>query len=263
MQSVTLLKLGGSLITDKSRPLTPRMETLVRLAEEIQRAGLIGSLILGHGSGSFGHVTAAKHSIHLGVETAEQVEGVAATQNHTHRLHRLVMETLWKAGNQVFSIVPSSNLTAVAARPEAFAVAPVLGALRLGLVPVTFGDVVIDSEWGASICSTEQVFEALVESLGASGTRVERVLWLGATDGIHDAAGVTVAEIHAGNRPEMLAAAGVAAGEDVTGGMRLRLETACRLADRGIPSWIGNGLEPGRLLAALQGEDVLGTLVLP
>jgi len=261
--AVTLVKLGGSLITDKSRPLTPRIETLERLAEEIRDAGEAGSLVLGHGSGSFGHVAAAEHAIHHGVDGPDEIQGVTDTQVHAHRLHRLVVDTLWKAGNRPFSVAPSSCMVATAGRPGAFPVVPLLGALRLGLSPVVFGDVVMDDQWGASICSTEEVFESMVEALTAAGVEVSRVLWLGATDGVYGASGETVETVDAGNRAETLEAARGSAAEDVTGGMRLRLETACRLADRGVPSWIGNGLVPGRLHQALLIGDAPGTVVVP
>ncbi len=274
-RELTLVKLGGSLITDKALPLTPRIETLGRLAEEIHRGavsgtdvkGASGSLVIGHGSGSFGHVTAAQHRVHLGARDAEQVAGVAATQVHAHRLHRLVVETLWKAGCRPFSIAPSSNLMASAGRPGPFDTRPVTSALDLGLLPVTFGDVVMDSEWGASICSTEEAFESLVAGLEGTGWRVTRILWMGVTDGIYDANGSTVAEIGAANVETVLGGLSTgrdrAAGEDVTGGMRLRLETAWRLAERGIESWILDGLRPGALHDALAGRRTSGTAVSP
>ncbi|MEE9188865.1 MAG: hypothetical protein V3U36_05795, partial [Anaerolineales bacterium] len=79
-QSLTLLKLGGSLITDKSRPRTLRLETLVRLADEIasalqQRPSL--RLIIGHGAGSYGHVSAKQHGTRQGVHTPNQWRGFA------------------------------------------------------------------------------------------------------------------------------------------------------------------------------------------
>jgi isopentenyl phosphate kinase len=263
MRELTLVKLGGSLITDKTRPLTPRVETLARLADEIAGSGREGSLIVGHGSGSFGHVAAARHGIRDGARTADEIAGVAATQVHAHRLHRLVVETLWRAGCRPFSCAPSSALVATAGRPGTFHVAPVVAALELGLLPVTLGDVVMDTAWGASICSTEQAFEALVAALAAAGHEVERVLWMGDTDGVLDASGASVPSIDARNAAAVERGLGTAAGQDVTGGIGLRLATARRLAERGIESWILDGLEPGVLAAALAGRRVSGTRVAP
>ena len=38
MPDILLLKLGGSLITEKARPETPRLEVIARLAREIAAA---------------------------------------------------------------------------------------------------------------------------------------------------------------------------------------------------------------------------------
>jgi isopentenyl phosphate kinase len=59
---MVFLKLGGSLITVKSQPHTPRLEALERLGQEIAQARLHNpnlQILLGHGSGSFGHVAPA------------------------------------------------------------------------------------------------------------------------------------------------------------------------------------------------------------
>ena len=89
------LKLGGSLITDKQRPRTPRPEVLSRLAGEIGRALKAQpkiSLVLGNGAGSFGHVTAKKYGTRQGVRTEQEWKGfaeiwreAAGPQLHGHR----------------------------------------------------------------------------------------------------------------------------------------------------------------------------------
>ena len=218
-------------------------------------------MIVGHGSGSFGHVTAAQHQVHLGARSDEQVEGVAATQAHAHRLHRLVAETMWKAGCRPFSFAPSSSVVATGGDAQKIDARPIAAALELGLVPVVFGDVVMDNEWGASICSTERAFEMVISALRSLGWGVSRVIWAGETEGIYDREGVTIPRIDSGNVDDITASLEGASGEDVTGGIRLRLETAWRLAEDGVESLIINGLEPEILAGALAGRDVPATCV--
>ena len=64
MKPVVLVKLGGSLITRKDRPDTARREVIARLAAEIAEAWprVAGSLVLGHGSGSFGQTNGSSGS---------------------------------------------------------------------------------------------------------------------------------------------------------------------------------------------------------
>jgi len=284
---VTLLKLGGSLLTEKTQVDAVRPAVLARLAAEIaESAAADGApvaaggpgpaaaaaaagprrapLVLAHGSGSFGHVAARRHGIAAGLHGAAQLPGVSLTQERAAALHWQVCAALAVAGLHPFSLAPSSSVVAAGGRPLAIAVEPLLLALARGLLPVLYGDVVMDREQGVAICSTERLFELLARELPAHGTRVRRVLWLGETDGVYDADGRTVDRLVAGDlarRGELRGAIGAAAGTDVTGGMLHRVETALALAARGIPSLIANGTTPGLLAAALRGEPVRGTEV--
>lgn len=262
---VVLVKLGGSLITDKTRPETARVEVIGRLAGEIAQVLDETSmpLIVGHGSGSFGHVAAAASGIHQGVQEPSQLAGVSATQGQAFELHRLVMTALRQAGVPVFSVVPSSCLVADGGHPDRVWPAPLLAVLELGMVPVVFGDVVMDRQWGASICSTESLFLALTPALGSHGIFVRRVVWLGGTDGVLDERGAAIAEIGLSEIDGMLAGLKGAAGTDVTGGIRHRLDAAGALARHGVASWIGDGGRVGALREGIEDTAGHGTRVLP
>ncbi len=67
MPDLVVVKLGGSLITDKRTDSTLRPEVLARLCREIAagREQLEESLMVTHGSGSFGHVAARRHEYEL------------------------------------------------------------------------------------------------------------------------------------------------------------------------------------------------------
>jgi isopentenyl phosphate kinase len=266
MRDVVLLKLGGSLITDKGGEEAPRREVIARLAGEIAEAISGGkapfSLLVAHGSGSFGHVAARRHGIGRGPLSAEQLAGACRTQERAAVLHQIVVAALIEAGAPAFSIAPSSCVVAAAGRPVEIAVEPLLLALRRGLLPVLYGDVVLDREWGASICSTERLFRLLARPLQSGEFKIRRAVWLGETDGLRDAAGHTVPRVTAATFAAAQEAIGAPAGTDVTGGMRHRLETALELAGQGIPSLLANGLTPGLLAQALRDERVTGTEVL-
>lgn len=265
LNQIHLVKFGGSLITDKTRPETPRLEVIERLAEEVWQRVREASvpLVIGHGSGSFGHVAAHDSGIHEGVRDPAQILGVSTTQGQAFRLHQLVVSALRDAGVAAFSVVPSSCLVAQGGQADQVWPEPLLAALELGLVPVVFGDVVMDRSWGASICSTEEVFLALAPALGSRGVFVRRVVWLGATDGILDDKGQAIPEIPCSELVAVTGGLEGAAGTDVTGGIRLRLQAAGSLAQQGIASWIGDGRRPGALLEGLEDTAKHGTRILP
>ncbi len=266
MPDVVLVKLGGSLLTDKRGEGVARRGVIERLAGEIATAlpTMAGPrsaerLILGHGSGSFGHVAAARAGLGRGPYDGK-VDGIADTQDQAARLHRLVVGALVAAGVPAFTWAPSSALTATAGKPAAGgAVEPLLAALDRALVPVTYGDVVIDRRWGAVIFSTETVLHYLIGRLRRRGHAVRRLLWLGETAGVYDREGRTIPRIDAASYRRVLKLVDAPAGTDVTGGMLLRLETARALARLGIESWIFDGTVPGLLAAALAGDPVPGT----
>lgn len=258
LTDVVLVKLGGSLITDKARPETPRLEVIRRLAEEITDQGPF-RMILGHGSGSFGHVAASQYGIANGIRSADQLPGVPLTQQRAAALNRLIVEALSDAGALPFSIAPSSCLVSAGRRPASFEAEPLVLAFQRGLLPVLYGDVVMDREGGISIASTEQVFEIVARCLLDRGWTIRRALWLGETDGLYDGAGQTIPHLSAARLKEASRFIGDPKGTDVTGGMRLRLDTALTLAKMGIPSLLLNGLTPGLLGKALRGEAVPGT----
>jgi len=81
-RELTFIKLGGSLLTDKRQAGSFHAEVVGRLAGELEETARSspGGLLVGHGSGSFGHATADEHRIHPGEIRSEQLPGVVATQ---------------------------------------------------------------------------------------------------------------------------------------------------------------------------------------
>jgi isopentenyl phosphate kinase len=262
IREVMLVKLGGSLITDKRRPGSLRDEVLERLAGELA-AGLplarqrgVG-VVLGHGSGSFGHVAAAESGFAGGPPNAEQAAAVSRTQARAAELHRHVVEALLAAGLSPYSIAPSSALTLASGEPAAFSRRLLSWALDRGLLPVLYGDVAPDLDDGVAICSTETALRAAELVLGHEGSRVRLALWLGETAGLLDEAGETIPELD----PRQRWKAGAAAGTDVTGGMEHRLRSCRELARRGVPSLLADGTVSGLLESALRGEPIAGTRI--
>ncbi len=269
---VTLVKLGGSLITDKTKPRAAARERLRRLAAEIAAGWSGNGLVIGHGSGSFGHPEASAAGLAGGargrrLDPAAAPAGIARTQSAAFELHRLVVAGLVDAGVPAYSQPASGFLVAAAGEPRGVPPAPMAAALRQGLVPVTMGDVLIDSERCASIASTETVFEFLVGALGRLDIDVRRAVWLGVTAGVLDAGGDPIPHIDRSTIESASAAAGGSAATDVTGGMAHRLAAAWRLARCGVESLIADGRQPGLLESVLRHParrtDVAGTLVSP
>ncbi|HHH82784.1 MAG TPA: isopentenyl phosphate kinase family protein [Chloroflexi bacterium] len=251
--NLIFLKLGGSLITQKDEPETPRPETIARLAQELRRAleRQPLTMLIGHGSGSFGHAAAARLGVHQDKPTLGAWGEYAEIWRAAHRLHMLVLKALWREGLPAISYPPSVSALAEGGRLISMAHAPIQRSLESGLLPITMGDVVFDDEWGAVIVSTEQVFAYLAGRL-----RPRRVLLAGSALGV----------LRPGSRPaeiyEILTRRDFTAmhfdappGADVTGGMASKVEISLDLAERlpGAEVRIFSAEEPDALLDVLIG----------
>lgn len=223
-----MVKLGGSVITDKKRPETPRPEVLRRLAQEVAaaRASQPGlQLVLGHGSGSFGHIAAVKYGTHRGAVDAQGWHGFAHVAAAAARLNRLVADTFLDAGVPVWSLQPSASARCRAGKLVSLESAPVHEALAHGLVPLIYGDVALDDVQGATIISTEQILEYLAASL-----RPARLIFVGVVDGVFEddplrnPSARPVPHIDPGNWPAVRQALGGSHAADVTGGMAAKVE---------------------------------------
>ena len=261
---IVLLKLGGSLITDKTRPGVARHAAIRRLAEElasVSKQPRGPRLVVGHGSGSYGHVAASDGGLTPGADLRKRLDAISGTQHRAAELHRLVVATLVKAGARPFSFAPSSFLCAVGGRAGRPFVEPIFEALDLGLLPVVYGDVVLDRKRGAVIVSTEELFLLLAKEARRRRNPVSRAVWLGETDGVRDETGGTIARLSAATALRAARRVTGASGVDVTGGMALRLRAASALAKAGISSSIVDGRKAGAIAAAISGRALGGTRV--
>ncbi len=255
------LKFGGSLITDKHRPMTPLPERIAALAEAIAQARAREPqlrLVLGHGSGSFGHAVAQRHGTRQGVRDAEGWQGFAAVWHAAAQLNRLVVDALHQAGLPAVAFPPSAGVIAENGRISTWDLRPLQAALEAGLLPVVYGDVAFDTVRGGTIVSTEEVFAYLAEVL-----RPKRIFIAGVEPGVwadYPHCTRLVPEI----TPQTLESLGIAlqgsAAADVTGGMAAKVRDMLALAEQipGLEILIFGGTPP-RVRDALLGKPVPGT----
>lgn len=254
--NLQFLKLGGSLITDKNRPQTARAEVLERLAEEIalarqQQPDL--RLVLGHGSGSFGHVPAQRYGTRQGVHTSQEWLGFVEVWRAAGQLNRLVVDACLSVDLPVLAFAPSACIQAEDGMVAAWNLEPLKRALQAGLIPLVFGDVVFDRQRGGTILSTEDLFAFLAKEL-----RPRRVLLAGQEAGVYGdfpACTQLLPLIHPADWAELSHGITGSAAMDVTGGMRSKVEHSLALvqANPDLEVCIFSGEQPGLVLQALCG----------
>jgi isopentenyl phosphate kinase len=256
-----LVKLGGSVITDKARPLAFRSQVARRLARELAPSMGEG-LLLVHGAGSFGHVRAAEYDLAHGLRDADQVRGAAIVQRDVRDLNLRVIDALLDAGIPAVSIPAGSFLELQGGRMAHFDAVPFQRAHARGLVPVTFGDVLMDTETGVSIASGDLLMASL-----AAVFRPELSVFVTKVDGVFEGdPSDPNARLMRSVSPDGARFADASSGDgvaDVTGSMRGKLAEAFQVAASSKDTWIIGGGRPGRLRALLEGRRVKGTRVLP
>jgi isopentenyl phosphate kinase len=258
---LVFVKLGGSVITDKTRPQTARTEVIARLAREVARALRSRPdlrLVMGHGSGSFGHVTARRYGTRQGVHTPADWQGFAEVAAVAARLNGLVTDLFLEAGVSAWSLQPSASAWCRKGELVSMAVSPVERALAQGLVPLLRGDVALDQIQGGTIISTEQIFSFLAHRLLPT-----RMILVGAVDGVYEAdpldalTAKSVPRISSANWAAVREMLGGSHATDVTGGMLAKVEEMVNLA-QDLPQLtvhIVSGEQSGMLEAMLLSPD--------
>jgi isopentenyl phosphate kinase len=245
---VRVLKIGGSILTDKGCERGALPMEIERVAREV--ASRPHHLVLVHGAGSFGHIPAKQY----GLPQRFSPEGLRVTHESVVRLNRLVLEALAKAGVEALPVHPLSCLILSGGRIESFATEPIKKMLEDGIMPILHGDVAMDLTQRAGIVSGDQLVSHLARALKAEvvavGCNVDGVLF----------SGRPMAEVKRSDLPLIEGAIGGSAGIDVTGGMKGKLDELLDLADMGMSSMIFNGSKEGNIVRALRGEAI-GTKV--
>lgn len=258
MRKMQVLKLGGSVVTYKNKYFSPNHDNIARLAKEIAKSKL-KSLIVVHGGGSFGHPLAKKYNISNGLENNNQLIGFSETHQAMIELNQQIVNTLLKTGVAAFSISASSMFITKSKRLVDFDLSIINKCIETGLIPVMYGDTVLDSEQGFAILSGDQLVTKLAIKLKA-----ERVIF-----GI-DVDGIFTSDPKTDNTAKLIKKLSInninidtekTAYNDVTGGMSGKVFEAKKAVEAGANVIFINALKEGRVRDALIGEKVIGTLL--
>lgn len=258
------LKLGGSLITDKRVAGHFQSEIVQRTAHEIAAAcaaQLELQLVIGHGSGSFGHVAAQKYGTANGVYSPADWRGFAEVATTARALNALMMDVLHAVNLPVFGIQPSATAACHNGELHSLELTPIRAALDHGLIPVLYGDVALDDVRGGAIISTEALFFFLAEHL-----HPDRIFLLGEVEGVYGADGAIIPRITPRTFGQFAGALGGSHGTDVTGGMAAKVRSMVGLVTRlpNLQICICGGTQPGqvaRYLTMARNDELPGTMI--
>jgi len=191
---VTVLKLGGSVVTEKDRDETVDGPALDRAAAAVAEArsdangdgsgretGAVDDLVIVHGGGSFGHPNAAE----WGVTTEEGTrdpDGVLAIHGAMTTLNKFVLRRLRDEGVPAVPVHPLSAAHRGADAELTLPTGQVRTLLDEGFVPVLHGDVIAHACEGVTVLSGDEIVAELADQL-----RADRVGVCSTVPGVLDA----------------------------------------------------------------------------
>jgi isopentenyl phosphate kinase len=260
-RSLIVIKLGGSIITEKSRSKPVfRKKVVERICSEISSAKKKQDfdLILIHGGGSYAHPVAKRYELNKGYLGPKSSVGFALTKKALLDLSLLVLETLLATGLNA-SIVDSSDIIIASnGKIKTFDTRHIKNLLTKGIIPVLFGNVMTDNLMGFSIISGDQIASYLAKIYKAS-----KVIFVSDVDGIFDRNpkihknAKLVQEINDKNYKDVVRNMESHNVNDVTGEMKGKI-LAIKKSLGGIKVFITNGQNPKNVLKSLLNHKRLG-----
>lgn len=250
-KNLTILKLGGSVITDKrAEDGVVRVNEIQRIAKEI--SSFKGKLIIVHGAGSFGHPQAKRFALN----EEFNMSGSIITHLSVKELCRTVVDVLNENGICAVGVHPMCCMVADNGRIKTMFLDQIYCMLERGIVPVLHGDVVMDSSLGTSVVSGDQIVPYIAKQMKAS------LLGIGsATEGVLDDKSSTIPIISSNNFEDVKRHIRGSENTDVTGGMLGKVKEMLDLSDStNTTSHIFDAGKPGNIERFLKGEKI-GTAI--
>ncbi|MBN2042968.1 MAG: isopentenyl phosphate kinase family protein [Candidatus Aenigmarchaeota archaeon] len=264
MKDLVLLKIGGSVITDKKKAFTENRKAINRLSKEIRKGynPRRMKLILIHGAGSFGHHMVHKNKIHKGIRNSKQLVDFAETQTVQNRFNAMVTESLQSQRIPAIPILASSTAVMHNIRLKHMCLDGVKELLKIGMVPVLYGVPAVDTKQKCSILSGDMIMSWIGKEL-----KPDKIIHATDVDGIYTAdpkrsrKAKLIKEITLEDWRKIKNGLTGSSSVDVTGGMFLKVSEMITLAKLGISSQFINASRAGNVEKALKGKKVKGTLI--
>lgn len=241
-----LLKLGGSIITNKEKPLTPNRISIRKIASSLKNVS--EPLVIIHGGGSYGHYWSVKYDMHTKPQRYN-VKGVSVVKNSMVELNNIVLRSFLESGLKPYSLPPSDFM--VGNKPLTRKIKEISKISKTGLTPISFGDVMWFGKNKFFILSGDRIMGILCKIL-----RPRIAIFVTNVDGVYsDMKSKTLLNEITKVKPITSKVT-----MDVTGGMSRKIKEAFSISKDGIDVFFVNGNTPQRITNAINGKSFEGTI---
>ncbi len=255
---IVAIKLGGSIITQKSRFKTPEpaaIDALCALIGEYHKKGV--KFIVVHGAGSYAHIPAKEYGLADGIKTEEGLVHYASVHSLCEELSTIITNSLIRHGVPAISFHPATFVTQNKKLPVKIDDKLLLRYLKEGFVPVTHGDVVLDKSLRTSIISGDGLMDHFGKELA------DKLIYASDVDGLLsslDVKGELIRDVTKKNFDGVYRMVSGSQHTDVTGGMSGKIKNLMTLK---CPTYLVNGKHPNRIRSILDGKKDIYTKFTP
>ena len=241
-----LIKLGGSIITNKEKPLSARRKTIEGISKSLRK--IKEPIIMVHGGGSYGHYWSVKYDMHT-KEKRYNPKGVAIVKNSMIELNKIILDSLLKNRLNPYSLPPTDFM--FGNKPITKKINEIKKIAMSGMIPVTYGDALWYGQNKTYILSGDKIMTLLAKIL-----KPRVCIFALNEDGLYSDLKTKKLIRELQDESPTISDNKM----DVTGGMTRKVEEASKIAKIGITVFFVNGNKPERILKAVKDKTYEGTL---
>lgn len=247
-QEVILIKLGGSVVTHKERPMTMNKIAIDQIFKALMSVKV--PIIFVHGGGSFGHYWSVKYDMHSKPDRYPS-DGIAVVHESMISLNHKLVKSMIRFKLNPYSVSPFSIISNN--KPLVKKIIELASMASDKIIPVTFGDIVYRTHHKYSILSGDELMTMLSYVL-----RPKKVIFAVNVDGIYQDPR-TKELISTVEEGSLIKFSNV--NFDVTGGMKRKVREALKISLGGMDVHFVNGFKPDRLVKILDNKKTKGTVI--
>jgi len=241
-----LIKLGGSIITNKDKPLSPRRKAIDGIVRSLKKTD--EDIIVVHGGGSFGHYWSVKYNMHTKPKKYD-FRGVSKVKNSMVELNKIILDSFLKNKLNPYCLPPTDFM--IADKPNTKKIKEIKKIAESEMIPITFGDALWYGNKKSYILSGDKIMSVLAKVL-----RPRLSIFVLNVDGLYD--NLKTKNIISEFKNEKISMK--KASMDVTGGMSRKVQEATKISKMGLKVFFVNGNKPERIANAIKGKKFEGTL---
>ena len=241
-----LIKLGGSIITNKERPLSARRKAIENILKQIRK--IKEPKIIVHGGGSYGHYWSVKYDMHT-KPAKYDTHGVTIVKNSMIELNKIILDIAVKNRINAYCLPPTDFMNGN--RPIKNKILTMNDISKSGLTPITFGDALWFGQKKSYILSGDVIMTTIAKVL-----KPRLSIFVLNVDGVYsDLKTKKLIYDFKKEKPTISISK-----MDVTGGMTRKITEAVKISKSGLNVFFTNGNKPQRITDAISGKKFEGTL---